>query len=161
MAPSVADAIAASLAAIQREMPAPTGDLGYGTDVMSLQDLDDRARDIDPTGTDGITQDCFHRLDTPRGLIRDAPDFGLDLVGLLHGAMTTSSTRLNEGAVIAELRKDDRVADAEVTISQVAHSSWRIAILITPEDPSIKPFPLVLALTDGKLLLDTMASNTG
>jgi hypothetical protein len=142
-----------------RLVDVPAGDLGYGSDLVCVDDITPDAVELDPDATAGIGQDLYHRLATPRGGLPpdDDKDYGFDLLGALHKGMTTRDLSLLGMQVKAECLKDDRVADADVTITSDANGrSLAVKIVVTPFDPSVGVFVLVLAVTDGAVLLEAI-----
>jgi hypothetical protein len=88
MTHAVLDALAAGLAEVTHEVDAPTGPLGYGTDISCTLDLHERMDEVDPMSTRGIAEAIVRRLDTPRGALIDDADYGLDLKGYANRGVT-------------------------------------------------------------------------
>jgi hypothetical protein len=161
MAPAVADALALAVSALTPVAPPDAAALGYGTDLRCIDDLDPNAAMVDPLSPEGIGQDLYHRLDTPRDatVIReDDGSYGLDVVGLLSKGLTQQSRARLETAIAAECMKDDRVLSADVTlVSEQFGKQLRIRIVVTPVDPRIGNFALVLIATSTQVLLDAIS----
>lgn len=164
---SPAAAVALEIEALRasgiRVVDAPTGALGYGTDLVCIDDITPDAAELDPESTAGIGQDLYHHLKTPRmGLPPDDDkDYGFDLLGALHKGVTTRDLTILGMQVKAECLKDDRVSETEVTITSSGDGkSLRVTIVVTPFDPSIGGFVLVLAVTDGGVLLEAIRAGS-
>ncbi len=153
MSDLVRDAIAASIAAQARLVLTPEPPYDYGVDLKCTDDLDSRLAEQGLDDVAAIGQDAYHRLTTTRGFIPDAPDFGLDVVSMLNRGMTPQDIAAAQGRIALELQKDDRVARAEVALTEVEPGSWDLQVRLTPEDPSLKAFDLVIAVVDGATLL--------
>ena len=128
---------------------------GYGIDLVCVNDITPDAAELDPDGTFGIAQDLYHRLITGRGFLIDDPDYGYDLLGLLHAAIAQKDLAMAAAQITGECSKDDRVAVAVTTITpENVGKLLRIRIEVTPEDPAVKPFSMIIAVTDGQTLLE-------
>jgi hypothetical protein len=111
--------------------------MSFGSDFSALDDLDPALTFL--SGPEGerlaFKQAIARRFTTPRfGLFYD-PTYGLDLRGYLSD---TESKETVETMAAAEARKDQRVRDAIVTISEqrAADNSltWFVAIKVVPQD---------------------------
>jgi phage baseplate assembly protein W len=154
-APSVAAAYAAALLELVRANLPRASALGYGTDLVCLNDLDPHCAMLDAFGVEGIRQAVYHRLSTPRGLlVHDDPDYGFDLVGLLSRAVTVRDQRLAEAAIQNEVTKDDRITAARVDLKLLTARRMRVEILITPTDPAITDFSMVVHVENGASILE-------
>jgi hypothetical protein len=101
-------------------------------------------------GVKTVAQACYRRLITPRGALRggeEEANYGLDLVGLLGGPVEVGDVAAMERAIAAELKKDQRVSGADVTITETEAGgdiAWTVAI----QGYTAKgPFDLVLAVS--------------
>lgn len=152
-----AEAIAADIATLERVVEAPTGDLGYGTDLSCVDDLTEDMAEIDPSTARGIGEAAIRRLTTPRGGLVDDPDYGLDLRGYCNHGVTSEELRTLASRASAELLKDDRIDSATVTLStNTASTDLRVTVTITPADPNVATFALVFAVTDSAVLIETI-----
>lgn len=156
MADIVRDAIAAELELVQRVLPAPTGSLGWGSDLACAGDLTDDMVERDGFDPLVLAEALVRRLDCPRGGLVDDPDYGLDLRSYLNRPTTTREVRALEGQIRNELAKDDRVVTvAPVVTPSPTGEQLAIAIRVTPADPSIGgPFTMILAVTSAEVLLE-------
>lgn len=127
MSPIVADSIAASLAELTPETSVVAQD-EFGVDVWC------NGSDVRPdfgyvTGVDVLRQRIVRRLSTPRGTLREDPDFGIDLVDYANYGMTVESVLALRGAIIGELSKDETILSVQVDM-QVS-DAYDLTILIT------------------------------
>jgi hypothetical protein len=150
----VRDAIAAELATLTRIMPAPTGALGYGSDLACADDLTETMAERAGTDPLVIGEALLRRLDCPRGGLPDDKDYGLDVRAYLSRGTGATELRELAGQVRAESMKDDRVSSCTVTVSPSSDgSSMGISIRVTPADPTLAPFTLVFSVTSIEVLL--------
>lgn len=149
----------AELALVTRLVDVPTGSLGYGSDLSCSDDLDPGV-ELDGVADAPVllAQALVRRLDCPRGRLPDDADYGIDLAAYLHRGLTVTEQRGMAGAIESELRKDDRVSLARVTVTPSAEGSRiEIAIQVDPVSPSLGGFRLTLALSDAGLLLKELS----
>lgn len=161
MAPEMQAAIDAATAELARVQPAPPA-VGYGVDLDCIDDLTAGLAEIDPNSVRGITQALYHRLTTWNDVsfIReDDPNYGRHLIAALNKGVTTAEITQSEGAIAEECLKDDRIAACEVsvTVTLGPPTSYSVRLMVTPVDPVLGTFPLVISVTDGKILLDATA----
>jgi phage baseplate assembly protein W len=153
MSQMVLDAIDVEIAALVREVPVPVAPFAYGRDLSCVLDLTEDMADVDENSTLAIGQALVRRLITPNGTLFDEPDYGEDIRAYMNRGVTSRDLRGYEGKIRNEVTKDDRVAEARVTVAMVAPTEMDIAIQVTPVDPVLGVFTLTLALTDAGLLL--------
>lgn len=154
----VSDAIADQLATLTREVDAPVAPLGYGTDLSCVTDLTEDLAEVDPRSNQAIAEALIRRLITPRGSLPDDPDYGYDLRGMLNRGVTLSDLRAVTGQVRSEVRKDDRVADAEVTAAFTpGNSTLSVTIVVTPADVDNDSFSFTFSLTDTSVVLEVIS----
>jgi hypothetical protein len=149
--------IDAGLAAVVVVSSTPDNeDLGYGADILCFETMDPLVRDV--SGEDLLGQDLFHRLDTSRGTLIDDNDYGYDLVGLLHRPTTTQSIAMASQLIEQECQKDDRVVSVSATVKpSIDGKVWNISVNVIPQPP-LQNFTLVLAVTDGQVLVDAIGN---
>jgi hypothetical protein len=158
MSSPVRDAIAAELALLEREVDTPVAPFGYGTDVSCTTDLDPRLASVDQNSTQGIAEAIVRRLDCPRGALPDDDDYGFDVASLLNTGLTTTQINALAGQVRAEITKDDRVASATVRLTPSADGTeLELDINVVPADPNTSQFSMVLAVSDGGVLLEEIS----
>ena len=111
------DAIAEGLASLERVQATPTGDLGYGVDLVCALDLDPNMAETDPTSPVGIGQALVRRWDCPRGALppvgKDAQEYGISLrsyvnVGTTQRDLNTLKRRLEAEALRIVVLADQR-----------------------------------------------------
>lgn len=149
----VRDAIAAGLAELQAAVRFPVPPLGYGIDLVCQDDLTADLAETDPAGFQALAQDCYHRVTTDRGTLPDDPDYGINLAGLLSRGLTDAEITRAQQTAESEIKKDDRVAGAAVTITEGAAGLFSITILIEPADPAVSDFRLIATVQDSVSLL--------
>lgn len=159
MSDVVLDFIAAEIAALTKLVPAPTGNLGYGTDLSCTTDLTETMDETDPDSPRGIAELLIRRLDTARGTLPDDPDFGYDLVGCLNKVLTAQDLLAMPGIITREALQDDRIASVAVKADYTARTkTLDVSIAITPQDPTKSTFTLILAVTDGELMMKELSA---
>ena len=114
----------------------------FGTDLAALPDLEPRL----PlqSGLRNLGEAIARRLQTPRGSLFYAPNYGTDIRAWLNEAMTTDDLFRAKVAVEAECEKDERVlsADAEVVLNRTLQTLTLRLTLTT----AAGPFRLVLSV---------------
>jgi hypothetical protein len=151
----VHDAIAEELALLSKEVPTPVAPFGYGVDLACVDDLGDALEEVDPFSTQAVSEAIIRRLTTRRGQLVDDLDYGLDVRGFLNKGRTEADMRALASEVVAEVKKDERVDAAEVTVVAPAYGTLRIAARITPVDSS-NSFDLVFAVTSSEVLTENV-----
>ena len=152
----VTDAIAAFTANLTRIVDAPTGDLGFGSDLSCTDDITADAAEIDGDSVLAVAQSNYRRLITPRGMVQDDPDYGTDLCTFLHEPMTQQRQQEVIGIIRSELLKDDRNETIDVT---VVAATLRTLALAVNGTTATGDFSLTMALTDGQVLLKELVAN--
>jgi phage baseplate assembly protein W len=112
-----------------------------GTDISGT--FDGRMRLV--SGTANLVAALVRRLQTPRGGLFYAPDYGTDLRAWLNESFTSQRIFTLRAAVVAECEKDPRV---ESVLCRATYDS--AAELLTVEIQGTAadgPFELVLAVT--------------
>jgi hypothetical protein len=151
-------AIAAGFAELVPELPAPVEPFGYGTDLKCTIDVTEDLQETDPNSPEGIGEAIFRAWTTDRGENPDDPDYGRNVKRLLNRGMTRDELRAEAGLLRAEAEKDDRVADCVVTITQTdGGRSLRIRGVVTPDDPRVSVFKMLVAVTNGAALLEEIS----
>lgn len=151
----VNDSIARQTAELERLIDAPAPPLGYGRDLSCVSDLTVDMSETDPNSPLGIAEACARRLQTPRGGLIDDPDYGFDVRGLENRGVPEATLRDLAGQIRSELKKEDRITDASVTVVR-SGSSLAIQIVLTPADIALDTFAFVLSVTSGAVLIDTV-----
>jgi hypothetical protein len=153
MNPTFSKAYAAELATMVRVVDAPTGALGYGTDLSCTTDVDERLTEVDPQTPRAIAESIIRRFITPRGALIDDGDYGLDVRGHLNRGITQQDLRALSGALQSEAQKDDRVLAAHVELRvDTSAGEMFVNVTIAPADPNAEPFTFVFSVTSGAVL---------
>lgn len=156
MSQIVKDAIAEELALLTRVTPEPLEPLGYGTDLSCVEDITEDLAEVDQDSPLGVAQAVARRLITPRGGLPDDPSYGLDIRGYANRGVTIAEQRDLASQIRAEVTKDDRVADAVVTVTVPSLDTMSVRLQLTPEDPNLAPFALTFAVKAGQLMLEEL-----
>lgn len=127
--------------------------VAFGSDLSCAADITSTGSELADSDPLIVSQAVYRRLTTPRGMLIDDPDYGLDLRTFLHRGLTTSQLRSVEGQIRNEIGKDDRVDSVSVTVTQTDVETFSIAIR---GETALAPFSLVLELTDGDALIKEM-----
>jgi hypothetical protein len=128
---------------------------GYGSDLWCENDLDDNCTELDENDSRIVRQALFRRFKTPRGTLIDDPSYGLDVASILNKGLTNGELRDAVSMIQNESIKDDRVKQCTVDAAQVSANTLMVSLSLTLVD-STEPFPLVMNLVDGELLLSEM-----
>lgn len=152
----VSDAIAEFTAELVQLVDTPTGDLGFGSDLSCTDDLTEDAAELPGDSPLAIAQSNYRRLRTPRGTVRDDPDYGIDLCMFLHEPMTPSRQIEVGGIIRSELLKDDRNESVDVTLTPRGLRDLDISIRGTLAAGGT--FSLTMALVGGALLEEIAAN---
>lgn len=148
--------IDAEIALLTRQATTPTS-TEFGIDLVCVDDLDPKLVETRDDSIESLAQDLYHRVTTPRGAVPDAGDFGEDLTAYASQALSPRDIQSIGGRVASECKKDDRVALCEVVVDQPdGPGSLRVTISVTPDDPRLVAFSLVIAVVDGLALLEAI-----
>lgn len=153
----VANAIAAEVAKLTREVDTPTEPFGYGSDLSCAADLTEDMVELDGDDSLVLAQALIRRLDCPRGALPDDPDYGIDVRGYLNRGTTTTELIELASRIRAELAKDDRVSAIAVTVTPSSTgSSLTVTLAVTPIDADAGGFTLTLAVTSAEVLIEEL-----
>lgn len=98
-----------------------------------------------------VAQNAFHRLTTPRGMLRggeDESDYGMDLSGLVGSMQSDSDAAAIPGKIRSELLKDSRILDVESQASVSRDPSGAITVTTSIHCQTAEgPFELVLGIS--------------
>lgn len=155
----VHDAIAEGLAELAVLQLPPVEPFGYGRDLSCITSLDRRLTTTDPDSTDGILEASIRAIITPRGTVPEDPDGGIDLRAEVNRAHTKAQLAALEARCKAEILKDDRLADAGVTLTPNPREfTLRVSIRLVPADPKLVAFTHVFAIDKaGDVILERLA----
>jgi len=155
----LSDWIAEGLAELSTLERFPLPPLGYGVDLACTTDLDPAMAEVDPMSQRAVSEAIMRRLDCPRGALPDDPDYGLDLRGMLNTGTAAADITALAGRIRSEVQKDDRVDSVVVTVAPSPSGSvLAITLAITPIDPLIGGFRLVLSASSASVLLEEINS---
>lgn len=155
----VRDAIAAALLEVETVVDAPVDPFGYGSDLSCDSDLDEDMLELDGVRDARLilAQAIVRRLDCPRGRYPGDGDYGVDLRGALNRGTTATELRQMGGRIRNELSKDDRISEVAVTLTpNSTGSEIRTTLQVTPVDPSVGGFELVLAVQPGAVMIEAL-----
>jgi hypothetical protein len=95
-----------------------------------------------------VGEAAYRRLTTPRGMLRDDLDYGLDLTEMIGSANPRATAAALPGQIKSELLKDQRIVsvDADVTVS-TSGPATTFTIDIRAET-TLGPFTLALLASD-------------
>ena len=145
------------IATLVRVLDAPVPPLGFGTDLSCVTDLTDNLAEVDPASNQAIAEALIRRLITPRGSLPDDPDYGFDLRGMLNRGVTLAQLQAVSGQARSEVRKDDRVLDANVSaVFSNQGSTLSVTIEVTPADVDNDTFSFTFALTDSSVVIEVI-----
>lgn len=155
MADETRSLIAAGIAELTQAATLPVEPFGYGRDLVCWEDLTATLAETDPATTQSLAQDVYHRITTERGSLVDDPDYGEDVRGYVNEAMTERGLLSIGGRLSQEIRKDDRIGSVEVIpeLQLVSPITLGLTLAITPEDPALQPFTMILAVTSAEAIL--------
>lgn len=100
----------------------------YGTDLSATRYVDATRLS---SGGRLLAEAAFRRLNTPRGTLRYAPNYGLSLSSLLNADVTNDFLAALPALVRAELLKDERLQT--VNVKQTVDRSAAPSVAITLE----------------------------
>jgi len=150
-------ALERELVQLARLVPQPAGELGFGGDLSCVSDLTVDLAEVDPQSVRAIGEAAIRRLTTPRGSLRDDPDYGLDVRTYCNRGATPAELLELAGRCTLELSKDDRIESSVVTpVLDLAANSLSLSVVITPANPALVPFTLTFAVTAGAVVLEEL-----
>lgn len=157
---TILDDIKAELATLSREVVQPQPPHNYGTDLRCTTDIHDDLTEVDPDSPEGIAEAIVRRWTCPRGQNADDLDYGRDVRGLLNRGVTRADLLAEAGLLRGEAEKEETVDECEVDlVLEAATQTITILSVVTPKDPTIAPFRLVAAVTDGATMLELQRIN--
>lgn len=122
--------------------------VGFGVDLICLDDFTPSMAETDPNSLESLVQDNYHRLITEPGTVPDDLDYGIDVMGYLSLGMTQDDKLQISGDVETQLKRDDRNAEvsATVAVTDTLPTTLALTVGITPADPALDPFTLLIAI---------------
>lgn len=145
------------VAEVAAEQPSgePSTALGFGSDLWCELDLDPMMRELDADDPLLVAQNALRLITIERGTYPDDPDVGTNLFAWLRRPTDARFKAALEGAIAAEIRRDERVATLSVTVSPSANlDSASVAINGTCAKG---PFRLSLSLSKDGVVLREIA----
>lgn len=125
----------------------------FGTDLGCVFDLDPRCSEV--SGRRLLAEAIARRLITPRGMLIDDPNYGIDVFDWLYEDVSKREIAALASAIQAECKDDERVEAARVTIVAPPKGIGKYTIEISLEDAD-GPFDLVLAANTGAVTLEIL-----
>jgi phage baseplate assembly protein W len=120
-----------------------------GSDFSGVNDLDFALTFLEGEEQERLAfiQAIQRRLSTPRGALFYDPSYGLDIRTFLSDNL---STKVMQGIIAAEIRKDERVANSEVSVTQdpVVRGKYTVNMAITAIEG--QEFSLTFVMTSDK-----------
>lgn len=130
----------------------------YGTDIGAIDDLDANLTPVDDRTA--FMQALVRRITAPRGALWYAPDYGYDVSAAVNSATDVAVIEANAEA---ELLRDERVDDADVTLTVTEPTgdtltggkTWSLDLRVTASD---EPYAFTLSVdaVTGALLLEAV-----
>lgn len=121
---------------------APTnGATQLGVDVSTSPDLPDTFMLV--SGRRAVAENLYRRLLTPRGLLSFHPDIGTDVRMYMQESVTPSTIARARSDIEQEVRRDERVLDAQVACSFV-NDVLEVRITVATAEG---PFDMTLLVT--------------
>jgi hypothetical protein len=138
-------------------VPQPVEPLGYGVDLVCVDDLTEALDEEDPESVEGIMHSCVRFLTTDRDSIPDAPGRGYNVRRLLNRAFTGPELEAEQGLAMAELEQDDRIQRATVVFEiNYATRAIKVRFHVVPRSLALQPFDFVASVTDGASHLELL-----
>lgn len=115
----------------------------FGSDVSWFPDLDPNLSLV--TGNACLAQAIYRRLTTVKGTYSWDPEYGLYVAGLFNETILPNTLPMWQRQIATELEKDERIASADVLITQTSQTALTITINCTTSNG---PFTAVLGVAD-------------
>lgn len=153
---TVQTAIAAAIAELEVTSNTPVAPFYYGSDISCDFDVDPNWNEVQDSALI-IAQHCVRAIDTPTGL-PDEPEWGISVTEFCNRPTTVQELRGIESSVSSEFRRDDRIENVLVSVSQSTdYTRMTIEARITPVDPMTDDFTLILSASDSGVLIEEMS----
>lgn len=124
----------------------PQSTVDYGTDFSCTSDLDPGM--VLVSGRLCLVQALYRRFITPRGMLIDDPDYGLDLGGWLNDSLAPGDVAKKASQLSAEALKDERVSACTTT----GVYSAQVLTFTSQFADGAGPFTMVLVVSDPGLV---------
>lgn len=149
----------ALLAGVVNELPLPTGDAGWGSDLSCADDLDENFAELAPNDPQVVAQYTYRRMITNPGECADDPDWGCGLPRMLSSGYTEKQIKTIEDALRGEIARDDRLQDVIVSADySYATEALNITVDATIVDSNVR-FSLTTVSASGATNLIEMVVN--
>jgi len=126
----------------------------YGSDISCVTDLDPMMSVV--TGATMMAQVCVRRLTCRKGSLLSDPLYGIDIRDFLNGRIDSAALARIKGQVKAELERDERIDQANVTATYT--SSTKMLTFQIQGTGAVGPFSLVLSVTLGEVTVQVLSS---
>jgi hypothetical protein len=131
--------------------------MSYGRDLKTVYDgkgnVDLTPGMVESTGRDVLIESLIRRQTTPRGSVIDAPNDCIDVRDWLSDGLDQTRMQQLQGAIVQQLRRDERVDDASVSVTY--DQSRRTLTIVETVIDSDGPFELTLTLSDETITIIT------
>lgn len=154
MNPIFDEAFSLEVAATERLADAPAS-TSLGSDLACATDLDEQMTERGEDDPLLLAEATIRHITTPRGSLLEDPNYGIDITETLSVATTRQDRAALEGTIRGEVR-DDRIETLSVSIEDRTEVDRTMEISIDGEAVTGEPFRLVLAVTDGAVLVQEM-----
>lgn len=145
----------AASSAAERSPRAAPANVGFGSDLSCVSDLDPYMVEVAEDDETGVSQALARRFQTGRGRLIDEPDYGLDLRQFARKGVRRIDPVAIAGMIRAEASKDDRVASVDVVVTE--NSDGRLEASLNGATYAAGPFSLTMVVTDAEVILREMA----
>lgn len=95
-----------------------------------------------------VAQNAFHRLTTPRGMLRGGEDeqsYGIDLIDSIGAISSPSAEREIPQQIRSELLKDPRIVEVRATLTRQVSGATITYLIEIDADTNEGPFELVVS----------------
>jgi len=133
----------------------PSSELGFGSDLWCELDLDPMMRELDADDPLLVAQNALRLITIERGTYPDDPDIGTNLFSWLRRPTDARFKTALEGAISAEIRRDERVEELSVTVSP--SPTLDSASVVIHGTCAKGPFRLALSLSKDGVVLREIA----
>jgi len=158
---TVQDAIAEEIAKVAAIVATPDEPHGYGSDVNCLAEIDPLWEIVDGEDPNAVVQAVARRYLSDRGSLpgdtEEDREYGHALIQYLNAPLTQRDLLGVQGRLRAEALKDDRVANAQVTV-QTTGSAVTVSVRLELTNPYVAVPEFTLAVTSAGAVLEVLKS---
>jgi hypothetical protein len=144
---------------LARRVATPSGNLGFGRDLVCWDDLTPEFMLEDPHSTLAVVRANYRRINTPLGflaLIGEPADYGHDVKSMLQKGTTPQILRYHEQMIEQQILDDDRNGTCRCVISELSGGGIDVKI---DGSTIYGNYSLTVALVDGDLLIRSMTAD--